>query len=97
MEYGVSAYYSHITYHTFNGRESHEHAYAAIVPSALHCVELMRLHLAFGHYNSVWSLKTPIFRVMSRIQQRQPNGTVVRVCLIRLMKVRIHHSGPKWR
>ena len=56
----------------------------------------MRLHLAFGHYNSVWSLKTPIFPVMSRIQQRQPNGTVVRVCLIRLMKVRIHHSGRGW-
>ena len=55
----------------------------------------MRLHLAFGHYNSVWSLETPIFRVMSRIQQRQPNGTVVRVCLIRLMQVRIHHSGPE--
>ena len=36
----------------------------------------MRLHLAFGHYNSVWSLKTPIFRVMSRIQQRQPQTSL---------------------
>ena len=93
---GCNVYNSHITYHTFKGRESHEHAHAAIVPSALYYVELMRLHLAFGRHNSVWSLKTPIFRVMRRIQQRQPNGTVVRVCLIRLTKVRIHHSGPTW-